>query len=596
MKIATFNLFQFAQPGHFWYEKVPHCSYDSAEWQQKQTWIRQRLRAMDADIIGFQEVFSVDALRELCQKAGYAHFITSEQPDVSTDNPWVFTRPVVALASRFPVKNTRNVELHTDVKTDLRLDDNFRFSRAPVCAAVDVPGIGAVTVYVVHLKSKRPVTEDIEYDDKTEWLDRSRDTLMRLSRGNVGSMLQRGAEATLLYHHAMQNITAGQAVIVMGDMNDNHESAPLAALTMQTRIHSIGGIEFEQWPDNVKRYLHDHRLSDSFRLAPTMRQRVRPFTHIHRGTGNTLDYILVSNGLNPKNALADAEIVDYQVWNQHLSEDGVENRLQSDHGQVCVEIIPTRLVEKPENTGRLYKVTQAEQVTTRQDFIELAGGVFQSYKHFRQWSSDDKWEQFWSFFFDSAYGWVTSIYGSVPVDELYQKKKHSIEHIIPRDFLDRYLSRQHAPRHVRYGATVNPFNLAPSERGLNAKRSNFPFDLDGDKVVRPRHLKIHANNFDPVGLDADNEWVIPSRNRGDVARSLLYMLLVYEIDELYNDHISTLVHWAKIDSPSAWELAYNQWIYSKLGIRNPFIDTPQNALKLLDNKELIRSIAMREKR
>jgi endonuclease I len=86
--------------------------------------------------------------------------------------------------------------------------------------------------------------------------------------------------------------------------------------------------------------------------------------------------------------------------------------------------------------------------------------------------------------------------------------------------------------------------------------------------------------------------VIPSSNRGDIARAILYMLLVYEIDELYNQHVDTLVHWAKLDSPSAWEIAYNNWVYARMGIRNPFIDTPENALQLLSKHDLMHTIEL----
>jgi endonuclease I len=55
-----------------------------------------------------------------------------------------------------------------------------------------------------------------------------------------------------------------------------------------------------------------------------------------------------------------------------------------------------------------------------------------------------------------------------------------------------------------------------------------------------------------------------------------------------------LVHWAKVDTPSAWELAYNNWVYARQGIRNPFIDTPENALQLLDNRDLLASIEYRQ--
>ncbi|MEZ5536317.1 MAG: endonuclease [Thiolinea sp.] len=592
MKLATFNLYQFVEPGYYWYERDPRCTYTDSEWKIKTRWIKQRLREMDADVVGFQEVFSVDALRTLCAEAGYPHFATVDTPKTIDGDDGVYDQSVVALACRYPLNNPRTVITHPDVKQELSLTDSFRFSRLPVCADIGMPGLDAVTVYVVHLKSKRPVSEDVRYEDKAEWLFRVRDTMMRLSRGNVASMLQRGAEATLLYHSLSELLDSdpNRPVVILGDMNDDQDSTPLRALTMTDRIYSIGGIHDEEWPEHTKRLLHDYRLTDSFRAAPNMQRRVRPFTHVYRGHGNSLDHILISNALNPRNPQAQAEVVHYEVFSGHLEKDGTENQLQSDHGQVCIDLLPVSKTEHTPNPA----IHSQRDVMTRQDFVDLAGGVYQSRKHFRQWSSEDKWENFWTFFFDNNHGWVTSIYGRTPVDELYQKKHHSIEHIIPQDFLSRYMTRQRAPRHVRYGASVNPFNFAPSERGLNAKRSNFPFDMDGDKVVRPQFMKLQPENFISTGLDADDEWVIPSQNRGDIARSLLYMLLTYEIDELYNRHIDTLVHWAKIDSPSAWEVAYNNWVHQRLGIRNPFIDEADKALILLNNKELMRSIEIRD--
>lgn len=595
MKFASFNLFQYVAPEYYWYKREPRASYTEAEWIQKQAWVSQRLSLMDADVIGFQEVFSFAALQQLCAEVGYPYFAIVDQPATLPEDPQVFISSIVALASRFPLNNIRSVPLDPAVQTELFLPDGFQFSRLPVCAEVETPLLGEVTVYVLHLKSKRAASLDISYQDEIPWEERGRDTLLRLSRANVASLLQRGAEASLVYHRVSHDLNNNRQrqIVVLGDLNDDQHSTPFEALSMQEKIYAIGGVEQEAWPEDFIPKLHDYRLSDSFRIAPTTRQTVRPFTHIHHGAGSCLDHILVSNALNPQNGRAVAEVMDYQVWNQHLDHDGVPNRLQSDHGQVCITLIPTHDRANEPQLGRPIKYRDAKQLATRQDFIDLAGGIYQSSKHFRQWSSADKWDNFWSFFFDTAYGWIPSIYGSSPVDELYQKQQHSIEHIIPLDFLDRYLAYTHQPRHVRNGATTNPLNFAPSERGLNAKRSNFAFDFDGDKIVRPFNLDLHPETFDSTGFDAEHEWVIPSRNRGDVARALLYMLLVYGIDELYERHIDKLVHWAKIDAPSAWEIAYNQWVYGRLGIRNPLIDTPDKVLPLLNNKELMHAMVLK---
>lgn len=596
MKVATFNLFQYAAPGTYWYERDERNTYTLSEWQQKNTWIRQQLSTLDTDIIGFQEVFSHHELQDLCQSLGYHFFAIVDLPGVSPEDLSVFTRPIVALASRMPLQQIRTPKIDKNVQLELGLTEEFGFSRLPVCADINVPDIGTVTIYVLHLKSKRASILEVTYLENVSWQERSRDTLLRLSRGNITSLLQRGAESTLVYHSVSAELApdAHKPIIVLGDLNDDPQSTTLAALTMQERVFSIGGIDSAFWPEGTGQYLHDYRLADTFRLAPNMRQSVRPYTHLHRGTAICLDHILVSNALNSFNANALAEVMDYKVLNAHLGEDGINNKLQSDHGIVAITLIPTRDQQHAPHTGQpIPYAAHPNQLTTRQDFIDLAGGIYQSSKHYEQWTSQDKWDNFWSFFFDKAYGWIPTIYGSVPVSELYQKQRHSIEHIVPLDFLDRYLTLKQQPRQIRYGASTNPLNFAPSERGLNAKRSNFAFDFEGDRIVRPFNLDLNPELFERTGFDADNEWVIPSRNRGDVARAILYMLLVYGIDELYQRHIDTLVHWAKVDSPSAWELAYNQWVYDRLGIRNPLIDTPDKCLPLLNNRQLMHAMLLK---
>ena len=596
MKVATFNLFQYAAPGTYWYERDSRNTYTQSEWQQKNAWIRQQLSTLDADIIGFQEVFSHHELQDLCESLGYAFFAIVDLPGVSPEDLSVFTRPIVALASRLPLQQIRTPKIDKDVQLELGLTEAFGFSRLPVCAEVDVANIGTITFYVLHLKSKRASVLEVTYLEHVSWQERSRDTLLRVSRGNITSLLQRGAESTLVYHSISNELASdpSKAIIVLGDLNDDPDSTTLTTLTLPERVFSIGGIDSTFWPEGTGQYLHDYRLTDAFRLAPNMRQSVRPYTHLHRGTATCLDHILVSNTLNAFNSHALAEVMDYKTLNAHLGEDGIHNKLQSDHGIVAITLIPTQDKQYIPQIGQpIPYARQPNQLTTRQAFIDLAGGIYQSSKHYQHWTSQDKWDNFWSFFFDKAYGWIPTLYGAVPVSELYQKQRHSIEHIIPLDFLDRYLMLKQQPRQIRYGASTNPLNFAPSERGLNAKRSNFAFDFDGDRIVRPFNLDLNPELFERTGFDADNEWVIPSRNRGDVARAILYMLLVYGIDELYQRHIDTLVHWAKVDSPSTWELAYNQWVYDRLGIRNPLIDTPDKCLPLLNNRQLMHAMLLK---
>ena len=294
MKLATINLYQFAEEGFYWYERNAKNTYQSRQWKKKQRWVEEQLSEMDADVVGFQEVFSVDALEELVNRSGYPYFATTDTPKLDPDDGKVFISPVVAIASRHPFKRVQSVSIAHEITESIPLSNEFKFSREPVCATVQIPELGEVMVYVVHLKSKRPVVErDLEYSEETLWKTRFQDTLLKRSRGDVLSMLQRGLEATSLYHDVIKQLPTTPQIVVMGDINDDESSSPFNALTQHQKLFDVGGIEDEDWPQEDKRELHEHQLFDSYVVAPNARSKVRPYTHLHRGNPNTLDHILV---------------------------------------------------------------------------------------------------------------------------------------------------------------------------------------------------------------------------------------------------------------------------------------------------------------
>ncbi|MGB1311946.1 MAG: endonuclease I, partial [Leucothrix sp.] len=197
MKLATINLYQFAEQGYYWYERQEGNTYHSRQWKKKQRWVEQQLVTMDADVVGFQEVFSVDALETLANRAGYPYFATTDSPKTDPDDGEVYVSPVVAIASRYPFKRVQSVSIAHEITENIPSSNAFKFSREPVCATIDSPDLGEVMVYVTHLKSKRPIVDrTVEYQDNMPWKTRFKDTLLRRSRGDVLSMLQRGLEAT----------------------------------------------------------------------------------------------------------------------------------------------------------------------------------------------------------------------------------------------------------------------------------------------------------------------------------------------------------------------------------------------------------------
>lgn len=602
MKLATFNLYQFAKPGTFWYEEKANNTHTPAAWTEKKGWILNQLQEMDADVVGFQEIFEVDELRDLCSQAGYPHFNTVDAPAVSDENNKIFVGPVVGIASRHPIVQASAVPIDPMVIEQLPVSDDFRFSRTPVRAVVDVPAQGHLVVYVAHLKSKRPIA-DLPDLTGADWETTVHESMRATSRGHTASLLQRGAEATALYH-AMSSEIAADAdtpIVVLGDLNDDPASIPMEAITMRGRIFEIAEISSGDWPSGTMPMIHNRRFSDAWTVAPQLDEERAP-THIFKGKGGVLDYILVSNTLTGVVSSHRARVVSCEVLNSHLFSDGVGDKRQSDHGQVVVELAftgkpPFRLpglagpAPAPAPAPPLTPVVQP-QAGGRDAFLAEAGGTFENHESYSSWRGGDKWDNFWSFFFDNNYGWVQSAYGAIPISTLHQKQRYSIEHIIPQSFLKSYLDRNGAPQAVRRGATVNPYNFVAAERDANSTRDSFPFNWDGDQIRRPFRFALNPAAYGSAGFDDENEWVIPSRSRGDLARAILYMVIIYNIKELYNRHIDQLVHYAKVDPCTQWELDYGLWVEGMHAIKNPFIARPDAARRWLDDADLMASIRL----
>lgn len=230
----------------------------------------------------------------------------------------------------------------------------------------------------------------------------------------------------------------------------------------------------------------------------------------------------------------------------------------------------------------------------REAFIDIAGGIYENESYYTQWSGRQKAENFWNFFDETSDEYIHSVYAGVTVDLLRRKRMYSIEHIIPKSFLKKYLAKKQADEKVIKGSTTNPLNFAAAHRDINSARWNWPFDIEDDRIVRSYTINMKGIYSD-YGLDNEKEWVIPIRSQGDLARSILYMCLVYDISELYGEHLNIYRNWARLDPPNIWELKYNEWVKEKFGIKNPLVadyENPALAFELLNDEQLMSSIRL----
>ena len=131
LKIATWNLYQFAKPGTYWYERDERNDYEPDQWEEKKGWIAETLATIDADIIGFQEIFSVEEFRAFMEEQGYPHTAVVDTPAVDPQDETVFLGPVTGIASRYPFSAPpMALAFPEELHQNTQLKDNFGFRRA----------------------------------------------------------------------------------------------------------------------------------------------------------------------------------------------------------------------------------------------------------------------------------------------------------------------------------------------------------------------------------------------------------------------------------------------------------------------------------
>ena len=327
VKIGTFNVLNLARAGEpFYPDEEP---YSEAEFDRKAGWIAEQLRRMDADLVGFQEVFHEEALREVCARSGRFGGALVEAPGADGGSG-----PRLGLATRLPLVDdavaaiTRFPEGLDGAVGGVALPVGT-FSRPVLRARVVLDQVRGTTatVFVAHLKSKRPIlaSGSPEHDPREEALGKAR------------ALIRRAAEAAALRFLVLEEIVGNaQPAIVLGDLND-------AARAVTTDI-IMGDLPSRSWPRDLddRRAYWDRTLYSAFEINARQIGRDVSYTHIFNGRYENLDHILVSQEFYDRNPERIAEVSDLRYFNDHLVDsqrsDDRRDRIVSDHAQLVAEI------------------------------------------------------------------------------------------------------------------------------------------------------------------------------------------------------------------------------------------------------------------
>jgi endonuclease/exonuclease/phosphatase family metal-dependent hydrolase len=318
IKFATFNLFQFVAPPFSWYFKKD--KFTTEKWDKKTTWIKEQIKLLDADIIGFQEVFSIDELKNICKELGYEFFLSVDTPKTTSKNPTVYTSTVLALASKFPIISNKKVRYHLDSLKKHNFKDKFTFSRVPIKAIIELPNKTKIAVYVNHFKSNRLNEFEYIFKKDNSLDEKIEKTKLALSNNYSSSLKQRLCEASSLYYDIKESKLP---TIFLCDLNDLEYSISIDALTNNL---------YHDEEDSLILYDANYYCKkEIYNPHPEQKEIKRTPTSYYFSRGNVIDYIFISDSLKEK-------VVSYEVFDEHLKKNQNGSLLQSDHAQVVCEV------------------------------------------------------------------------------------------------------------------------------------------------------------------------------------------------------------------------------------------------------------------
>lgn len=313
LPVATCNLLNLAAPGREFYEGQP--PYDTAEHERKLDWLGSMLARLNADIVGFQEVWDETSLKAAVARSGL-RYTQVAAPGAETG---AVGTPRVGLATRLQVEALESV---TDFAPHERVDipelgPHTRFERPVLKATLRMKHGQPIHVLVCHLKSKRPKYLQDAAGDPIE----DRDDPVVTVRASLRSLMMRAAEAAALRGLVLQLIQRTRdPLILLGDMNDGPHS-----VTSQM-IAATQAVAYDRAARDVALF---HAWD--VQTEPALK-RDMAYSHVFQGWPDLLDQIWVSEEFVGGSKFALGDVRRVEVFNDQLHES--RERWRSDHGFV----------------------------------------------------------------------------------------------------------------------------------------------------------------------------------------------------------------------------------------------------------------------
>ncbi|WP_299937894.1 endonuclease/exonuclease/phosphatase family protein [uncultured Pelagimonas sp.] len=384
--IASFNVKNLIGADKEYYK---FQTYTPEEYAWKQDWLADQLLTMNADIVGFQEIFEEDALQAVLDEASeradalnaasvpdrskryhrkaifrrlavapYRDAEVAFAPNAADSGEPGQRRPGLAILSRFgfaePPEIIQDLAEPLDIPfSALRgMEDDaghFRLCRVsrPILKARIPVGDQIITVFNCHLKSKLG-----EYDGPGP-ADLTQYDPMGRAMGALRAGLRRMAEAWVLRREILKEIDLGRPVMVMGDFNDGEHAVSSEIISGETPFKNYAWMLRHDAEHSGDRYsdteneqitedITARQLHSAEKLFVRKSARDMVYTTAFGGVFESIDQIYMSRHFHPDFAGRIGEMEYFSVFNDHLTDgshpEAPYNKLASDHGQIMAHM------------------------------------------------------------------------------------------------------------------------------------------------------------------------------------------------------------------------------------------------------------------
>ncbi|SDX25342.1 endonuclease/exonuclease/phosphatase family protein [Litoreibacter albidus] len=386
--IASFNVKNLigADQEYYRFEK-----YTPEEHAWKEDWLADQLFTLNADIVGFQEIFDKAPLQDVIAEADrrgkasnddalpdrskryarkaifrklayadYADAALAFAPNLNDGAPGE-RRPGLAILSRYGFVG--KPEVIQDVDPDLVIPFGLmqggdggafkldRLSRPILKARIPV-GDQVITVFNCHLKSKLgeftrpdggglpPEVDLVNYDPVGRAL------------GALRAATRRMAEAWVLRQLIVEEINNGLPVIVLGDFNDSDNAVSSEIIAGERPFKNYAWMRRHDAQKSNERYtdaeneiiqekIKSVRLESCEKLFVRKSLRDMVYTSAFGGVFESIDQILLSRHFTGGDGQI-GEMSYFSVFNDHLTDGSHQeapyNKLASDHGQIMAHL------------------------------------------------------------------------------------------------------------------------------------------------------------------------------------------------------------------------------------------------------------------